>query len=192
MKSGTRTERPRGVVLAATLQLLSALPFVLGTYVVLVHGAGAQAAAEAEVARQGVPPSVLAEHGISFGSNVADLPFAIAIVLILATLAVLNLNGRRVGRILSWTFHPILFVAGVVIVPGQVWVAPLLESMFASDPVLARVNVTALVDAAAQAMPGWLHYAAVVKLVLTTLGSVLVVVLLALPPARAYFRGKAL
>ncbi|MGP3962905.1 hypothetical protein ACTWPT_43635 [Nonomuraea sp. 3N208] len=80
-------KRPRRVVLAATLQLLSAVPFLLGTYVVLVHGAGAQAAAEAEVARQGLPPSVLAEHGISFGSNTAELPFAIAIVLILATLA---------------------------------------------------------------------------------------------------------
>ncbi|WP_327586348.1 hypothetical protein OHA25_04525 [Nonomuraea sp. NBC_00507] len=192
MKADTSIKRPRSVVLAATLQLLSAVPFVLGTYVVLVHGTGAQAAAEAEVARQGLPPSILAEHGISFGSNTAELPFTVAIVLILAMLALLNLNGKRLGRVLSWIFQPILFVAGAIIVPRQVWVTPLLESTFKSDPVLARIDVPALVDAALQAMPGWLLHANVGKLALTTLGSALVIVLLALPSARAYFRGKAL
>lgn len=192
MKTDTRTNRPRSVVLAAILQLLTTIPFVIGTFVVLVHGARAQAAAEAEVARQGLPPSLLAEHGISFGDNVAELPFAVAIVLALATLALLNLNGKRLGRILSWIFQPILFIAGVIIIPGQVFVAPLLESAFKSsgDPALARIDVPALVDAAVQVMPGWLLYANIGKLALTTLGSVLVVVLLALPSARAYFRGR--
>lgn len=192
MKTDTRTNRPRSVVLAAILQLLTTIPFVIGTFVVLVHGARAQAAAEAEVARQGLPPSLLAEHGISFGDNVAELPFAVAIVLALATLALLNLNGKRLGRILSWIFQLILFIAGVIIIPGQVFVAPLLESAFKSsgDPALARIDVPALVDAAVQVMPGWLLYANIGKLALTTLGSVLVVVLLALPSARAYFRGR--
>jgi hypothetical protein len=187
------TDRPRAVVLAATLQLLTAVPFVLGTFTVLVFGPRAQAAAEAEAARQGVPPSVLAEHGIRFGDNTAELPLTVAIVLALATLAVLNLNGRPLGRTLSWIFQPMLFVAGALIVPGQVFVTPLLESMVKSsgDPVLARVDVPDLVDAAMRAMPGWLIHANVAKLTLTTLGSALVVVLLALPSARAYVRARA-
>ncbi|MGN9837271.1 hypothetical protein ACTMTI_04000 [Nonomuraea sp. H19] len=192
MKTVIRGKRPRSVVLAAAVQLLTAVPFVLGTYVVLAYGAAAQAVAEAEVARQGLPPSVLAEHGISFGNNTAELPFAIAIVLILGALALLNLNGKRLGRILSWVLQPVLFLAGAVIVPGQVFVAPLLESVFmnSGDPALARIDVPALVGAATQVMPGWLLYANVGKLTLTTLGSVLVVVLLALPSARAHVRGR--
>ncbi|WP_188188634.1 hypothetical protein [Nonomuraea sp. SYSU D8015] len=192
MKTDVHTRRPRSVVLAAVLQLLTAVPFVLGTYVVLAHGARAQAAAEAEVARQGLPPSLLDQHGVSFGNSTSELPFAVAIVLILASLALLNLNGKRLGRTLSWIFQPILFVAGAVIVPGQVFVAPLLESAFKSsgDPALARIDVVSLVDSTTQVMPGWLHHAAVAKLALTTLGSVLVVALLALPSARAHFRGR--
>ncbi|MEC3975883.1 hypothetical protein [Amycolatopsis sp. H20-H5] len=44
-----------------------------------------------------------------------------------------------------------------------------------------------MVDAAQQFMPVWLPYVDGAKLVLTTLGSVPVVILLALRPARTYF-----
>ena len=45
-----------------------------------------------------------------------------------------------------------------------------------------------LVDAAGHAMPSWLPVVDGAKLVLTTAGSLTVIVLLALPPARAFFR----
>lgn len=174
---------PRSVVLAAVLQFLTVVPFLVGTFFVLVYGAGAQAAAEAEAVRQGFPAGTLAAHGINFGGSVSELPLAIGIALVLATLALLNLAGKRLGRILSWIFQPILFVAGCLIVPGQVFTAQLLEV-----PALPRLDVPALVDAAMQAMPGWLLYANVAKLILTTAGSLLVIVLLALPSAREFFR----
>jgi hypothetical protein len=185
--------RPHSVVLAATLQLLAVVPFLIGSAVVLVYGAGAQAAAEAEVVRQGLPAAILADHGISFGSNTAEIPLPITIALILTTLALLNLAGNRVGRILSWIFQPILFVAGCVIIPSQVFTAQFLESAFknSGDPMLARIDVQALVDAAMHVLPGWLLYVNVAKLALTTLGSLLVVVLLAVPSANAYFRTPA-
>src|SRR5690242_11855012 len=115
------TRRPHSVLFAAGLQLLTALPFLLSIIVVWRYGADAQAAAQAELTRQGVPTSVLAEHGISFGSNTAEIPIPAAIILVLVVLALLNLAGRRVGRTLSWIFHPILVVAGIVIIPGQVF-----------------------------------------------------------------------
>ncbi|WP_433513009.1 hypothetical protein ACQP2T_56785 [Nonomuraea sp. CA-143628] len=182
--------RPRSVVLAAALQLLAAVPFLVGSAVVLFYGAGAQAAAEAEVSRQGLPPAVLADHGISFGSNLADLPLALGIAVILVTLALLNLRGNRPGRLLSWVLQPILFVAGSVIVPSQVFTAQVLESSFknSGDPVLERIDVPAMVDAAAHVMPGGLLYVNIGKLALTTLGSLLIVTLLATSSARAYFR----
>ncbi|MFD1936814.1 hypothetical protein ACFSKW_35630 [Nonomuraea mangrovi] len=179
--------RPRSVIAAATLQLLTVIPFLLGTFIVVRHGADAQAAAEAEIVRQGLPAGILAQHGISFAGS--ETP-AIVLVLVLVTLALLNLTGRRIGRVLSWVFQPVLFAMGVVIIPSQLFTAQLLESSFKSsgDAVLARVDVPALVDAATQVMPGWAHSASIAKLALTTLGSVLVIILLAVPSARAYFR----
>jgi hypothetical protein len=109
---------------------------------------------------------------------------------VLVTPAGLNLYGSRAGRVLSWVFQPMLFAAGALIVPGRVFVAPLLEAAVAGDAVLGRADVPALVDAAMRAMPGWLIPANVAKLALTTVGSALVVVLLALPSARAYGRAR--
>lgn len=180
MARSDQFRRPRSVLFAAGLQLLTALPFLLSVIVVWRYGAGAQAAAEAELVRQGVPTSVLADHGIRFGSDTAEIPIPAAIILVLVVLAVLNLAGGRVGRIGSWIFHPVLVVAGIVIIPGQVFTASFLESSFrtSGDAVLQRIDVPTLVGAAARAMPGWLPYVDGAKLVLTTLGSVVVIILL--------------
>jgi hypothetical protein len=177
-------------VFAAVLQLLTIVPFLIGSAVVLIYGAHAQAAAEAEVARQGLPAGILASHGVSFGSNTAELPLPIAIAVVLVVLALLNLGGRRIGQVLSWIFQPLLFVAGCLIIPGQVFTVQFLESAFTNsgDPMLARINVQALVDAASHVLPGWLPYVDWAKLILTTLGSLVIVVLLAMPSARAFFR----
>ena len=183
--------RPRAVVTAAVLQALLALTFAISAIEVLMSGHAAEAAAKAELVRQGLPPNLLIEHGFRFGDKGLDgtaLPLAIAAVLI--TLAMLCLTGKRAGPLLTWIAQPVLLVAGSVIIPGQVFPALLLESAIAStgDPTLRRIDVPAVVDAAAHAYPAWLPYIAGAKLVLATLGSLVIVVLLALPAARAYFR----
>lgn len=74
--------------------------------------------------------------------------------------------------------------------PSQVFTAQVLESSFknSGDPVLTRIDVHAMVDAAVHVRPGWLLPVNIGKLALTTLGSLLVVILLAVPSARVYFR----
>jgi hypothetical protein len=150
--------RPRAVVFAVVTQLLTALPFLLSIIVVWTSGADAQAAAEAELTRQGLPASLLAEHGISFGSNTAETPLPAAFIVVLAVLALLNLAGRRAGQVLSWVFHTLLAVAGALIVPAQLFTSTFLAASFrdSSDPMLRRVDVPKLVDAAGHAMPSWL------------------------------------
>ncbi|MFI6908094.1 hypothetical protein ACIBKY_43005 [Nonomuraea sp. NPDC050394] len=156
-------------IAAAVIQLLTVVPFLLGIYSVTFYGAAAQQAAETEMARQNQPLELLTRNGISFAGSEG---LAIVIIVILVALAVLNLTGRRIGRILSWIFQPILLVLGVVIIPGQVFTARFLE------PVLPGVDTHALVAAALDAMPAWATAASWAKLVLTTAGSVAVVVLL--------------
>lgn len=105
-RPGTSVRRPPSVLYAAGLQLLTAVPFLLSVIVVWTYGADAQAGAEAELTRQGIPASVLADHGISFGSNTAEIPIPAAIILALVVLALFNLAGNRVGRIISWGLPP--------------------------------------------------------------------------------------
>ena len=178
------------MVVAAAVQLLTAVPFVLGAVVVAVYGARAQRAAEAEVVRQGVPAGVLARHGVSFGASAWDVPVAAGIALVLVVLAVANLAGRPAGRILSYVVHPVLFVAGALIVPGQVFTAWYLRRSFApsTDPDLHRLDASALVAATQHVFPPWLLPVDVAKLVLTTVGSVLVVAALSTRNGRGFFR----
>jgi hypothetical protein len=65
-----------------------------------------------------------------------------------------------------------------------------LESAFkkSGDATLAGINVKAFVDAATDAFPAWFLYAVRVRFALVTLGSLLVIILLAGPSANAYFR----
>jgi hypothetical protein len=67
-----------------------------------------------------------------------------------------------------------------------------LESAFrnSGDATVAGVNVKAFVDAAADAYPAWFPYVVNARFVLTTLGSLLVISLLAVPSANAYFRSR--
>ncbi|MEV7099639.1 hypothetical protein AB0M80_43130 [Amycolatopsis sp. NPDC051045] len=115
-----------------------------------------------------------------------------AFVVVLVVLALLNLAGRRAGQVLSWVFHPLLAVAGALIVPAQLFTSTFLAASFrdSGDPMLRRVDVPKLVDAAGHAMPSWLPVVDGAKLVLTTAGSLTVIVLLALPSARAFFRAR--
>jgi hypothetical protein len=184
----------RAVVVGAVVQVLTAVPFVLGAVVVARYGARAQRAADAEVVRQGVPVGVLARHGISFGASGWDVPVAAGIALVLVALAVANLAGRPAARIVSYIAHPVLFVAGLLIVPGQVFTAWYLRRSFArsTDPdLLHRLDASALVTATQHVFPGWLLPVDVAKLALTTVGSVLVVVALSTRASRAFFRRQA-
>jgi hypothetical protein len=181
---------PGSVTLAAVLQLLLAATFLIMPTLAYLYGARAQAAAEAEVARQGVPAYVLARNHVNFGEGPVGLVLAVAIALGLVALAVLNLVGSPAGRIGSWILQPLLLIAGVLILSRQVFTARFLASAFkhSGDATLAGINVQAFVDAATGAYPAWFPYVATARFVLATLGSLLIIILLAVPSANAYFR----
>jgi hypothetical protein len=71
-----------------------------------------------------------------------------------------------------------------------VFAARFLESAFknSGDATLAAIDVQAFVDAATGAYPAWFPYVVNARFALTTLGSLLVIILLAVPSANAYFR----
>jgi hypothetical protein len=182
--------RPGGVTFAAVLQLLIALAFLSIPFIGFVHGADIQAAAEAEMVRQGFSASVLAEHGLAFDESGFATLMPVAVAVIMAGLALLNLTGRRIGRTLSWVFQPLVLLGNVAIVLSNMSAVQAVESLFQSsgDASLRNIDVQALLDAANSAYPGWVTSLVDARSIVVTLGSVLVMVLLALPSARAYFR----
>jgi hypothetical protein len=182
--------RPSSVTVAAGLQVLVAATFLIMPTLSYRYGAEAQAAAEAEVAKQRFPSDVLARNNVHFNEGVVGLVLPIVIALGLLALASLNLAGNGVGRILSWIFQPIFLVAGGLITFRQVFAVQFLESAFknADDPTLGGINVKAFVDAAVDAFPAWFLFVVKARFVLTTLGSLVVIILLTVPSANAYFR----
>lgn len=116
------------------------------------------------------------------------LPLAIAACL--GTLASLNLAGNPTGRIVTWIFQPIFLLGGGVVTAGQVFAVRQLQSAFSKsgDATLRSINVKAFVDAAMGAFPTGFRYLVAARFALTTVGSLLVIILLAVPPASAHFR----
>jgi hypothetical protein len=180
---------PFAVLVVALLQLLLAVTFMVIPFIGVRYGPSAQQAAEADVGRQGFPVAVLAERGVNFGASRGSVVAAVAIGACLAALAVLNLAGSDVGRILTWVLQPILFVAGLVIMSGEVFTARYVGAAFRKAGV-RDIDVAAFVDAASSAYPSWARPVIITRFLLTTVGSIVIVVLLTLPAVHAYVSNR--
>ncbi|MFE3455650.1 hypothetical protein ACFXJ8_42750 [Nonomuraea sp. NPDC059194] len=183
METTKNQARPRTVTVAGVLQLLFALAFLIAPLAGLVYGADVQAAAEAELARQGLSPSVLAENGIHFDEGGYALVVPVTTAVIAAILAWLNLAGKRAGRILTLIVQPLFLALDVFIFTSQAAKVQYLQSFLG-----AGGNAQAVLDASERVYPAWLLAVSDGRLYATILASVAVIVLLLLPSARAYFR----
>ena len=167
--------------LVSIVQFLLAATFLIVPIVAYRHGTAAQRAAEAQVESQGQDAELLSRHRIRFAESRAEmlLPFAIAVLM--GTLAALNASDSGIGRILSLIVQPLLLLAGGLVTAGQVFVVRFTESALkkAGDTATQGLDVKAVIDAANTAFPAWLRPVIVVRFVLVTAGSALVVLLLA-------------
>lgn len=145
------------LVFAAVLQLLIALAFVSIPLVRDRYGAAAQAAAEAELARQDVPITVLEDNDLRFDAGGHETAVPAAVAVIMAVLAVLNLLGNPWGQVLTWVFQLIVLVGNCLILYSQLTAATSVQAAFKrkKDPMLQRIDVPALLKAAESAFPTW-------------------------------------
>lgn len=182
--------RPLVVTLAVVLQLLLAATFLVSVATAVGYGPAAQRAAEAELSRQGIPPTVLGAENLRFDEGLAGTVPAVIIALLLIMLAILNLRGRRIGRLLSWILQPLLVVAGAILVSGQVFLEAGLVQAFGQAGVTG-VDVAALVAAVRAEFPFWYPAEAWLKLILVTAGQVVTMILLGSRPARDHVQDRA-
>lgn len=181
---------PIAVIIAAILQYLLAASFVAVPIYAYRYGTQAQRAAEADVTRQGYPASLLAKHKIKMTERAVDTLFPFAIALVFAVMASLNLAGDDIGRLMSWILQPVALVAIGLVCAAQVFTVPFIESAFrrSGDPELKGIDVKAFIGAARKAFPAGARAIIIARFVVATAGSALVIVLLSLPQADAYFR----
>lgn len=166
--------------LIAALQLATAVTFAVIGLAAYRHGAAAQRAAEQEVERQGLPANILARHRVRIEENLAELMFPLGIAVALALIAALNLTALGIGRTMTWIVQPILLVAGGYVTGAQVFTVRFVEAAFrkSQDPDARRIDVRKVLDAASAAFPRWLRPLIVVRFVLVTLGSALILFLM--------------
>ncbi|MFF0493540.1 hypothetical protein ACFYTQ_31355 [Nocardia sp. NPDC004068] len=180
---------PVAVLMASLLQLALAGLFVVMLAAFRSAGPRAQRAMEAEVARRGVPPEALAEHGIRMDEGPGAFVAGGSIAAVLVVLAVLDLSGAGIGRVSSWVVEPLVLL-GVGFVTGmQVFATRITVSAFAEldDPRLRALDIGAVLRAGVDALPSWYRPAIVARWLLATAGSAAVILLLALPSAGRYF-----
>ncbi|NUR90894.1 MAG: hypothetical protein HOY71_43045 [Nonomuraea sp.] len=135
--------------LIAAIQLLIALAFVSIPLVRARYGDRAKIAAEAELARQGVSPTVLAEKGLRFDASGHETWAPVGIALVMAALAALNLAGADLAVTLTWILQPVLFLGNLVIMYSNFTAAKSVTK------VLPQVDAVALLKAADDAFPRW-------------------------------------
>lgn len=187
--SADRT-RPAAVTIAAVLHFAIAIAFASIPLIGLVYGADVQAAAEAEAARQGQDPDLLAANGIVFDEHGVAIwaPFAIAAAI--ALLGAMILAGKRIGRVLSFIALPLVLAGNALIMASNATAAAKVQALFdaSGDAAVRALDAAAILDAAAAAYPDWLPLLEGVRFAVATAGCVLGVVLLAVRPAREHFR----
>lgn len=105
--------------LAAGIQVLIALAFVSIPVIRARWGAAAQSAAEAELTRQGLPTTVLAENKLRFDAGGHETAAPASIAAVLVALAALNLFGSPLGETLTWILQPLVILINGAILYSQ-------------------------------------------------------------------------
>jgi hypothetical protein len=182
--------RPANVTIAAVLHFAIALAFASIPIVGLVYGGDVQAAAEAEVARQGQDPKLLAAQGLAFDEHGVAIwaPFAIAAAV--ALLGVSVLAGKWIARPLSFIALPLVLAGNALIMASNATAAAKVQALFdaSGDAAVRSLDAAGIMDAAFAAYPAWLPALEGLRFAVVVAGVVLGVILLALPSARAHFR----
>jgi len=169
------------MIVISLLQLLLAVAFATMAIIARRYGAAAQRAAEADAVRQGLPDGILAEHGIRMEESKAEMALPLAIAAVFAVLAALNLADVSAGRILTWILQPLMLLAGGFITASQVFVVSYVEAAVrkSSDPALRRADVRSFIAAAQTQFPACVRPLIIIRFLLTTAGSALILLLLA-------------
>ena len=144
-------------VFVAAMQLLVAAAFVSIPMVRHRYGKAATASAQAELARQNVRTTVLAENGMRFDAGGHETAVPATVAAVLAVAAGLNLFGAGQAALLTWIVQSLVLAGNCLILHSQLTAVRSVQAAFRrkGDPMLARVDVSALLKASEDGFPAW-------------------------------------
>ncbi|MFG2296341.1 hypothetical protein [Streptomyces sp. NPDC048603] len=144
----------------AAMQLSVAVAFLSIPVVRARYGATATAAAHAELSRQGVRTTVLEENGMRFDAGGHETWAPVGIAAVLAATATLNLTGSSWAGALNWIVMGVVFAINCLILYSNLTATGSVRAAFArkGDPMLARIDVAALLKAAESGFPRWVWF----------------------------------
>jgi len=181
MREGVTVE-VTALTVAAAQQLLLALTFAIIPFVALAYGDRVQRAAERSVADQGidVDGETLRRSGAQFSESRAEMLLPLGIAVLLVATATAALMELPIAWALTWVIEIALLVVVGAVTYGQVFPARYLKRAWArsDDERLRRIDVDELMRAAGREFPGWLRPLQIMRFLLATVGSVLVMILL--------------
>ncbi|MEU6214293.1 hypothetical protein ACIPRL_20410 [Streptomyces sp. NPDC090085] len=166
----------------AALQLLIAAAFLSIPLVRARYGGRAQAAVEAELGRQGVRTTVMAENGMRLDAGGHETWAPVGIATALAVPAVLALTGNASAGTLTWIVQPLVLLVNCVILYSNLTAVPSVTAAFArsEDAELRRIDVRSMLRAAERGFPRWvMPYLQNLRHAVVFTGSAAVLVLLA-------------
>jgi hypothetical protein len=170
------------LVLAAIQQIALAVLFFVISSAAFVFGDAAQAAAQRDVAAQGIDidGETLRASGAQFSESRVELLLPLGIGIVLIVTAVIALVGGRIGVVVTWIVEALLLVIVGYVTYGQVFPATFLKGPWAraDDERLSRIDVDRMMIAAGRAFPAWLRPLQFVRFALATFGSLLVMAML--------------
>ncbi|WP_412076981.1 hypothetical protein ACLF6K_18055 [Streptomyces xanthophaeus] len=166
----------------ASLQLLIAVAFLSIPVVRSRYGARAQAAVEAELERQGVRKTVMAENGMRLDAGGHETYAPVGIALTLTASAALLFAGNSSAETVAWIVQPLVFLVNCVILYSNLVAVKSVTAHFAKsgDAELQRIDVKAMLNAAEKGFPRWvMPYLQNLRHTVVFAGSLAILILLA-------------
>lgn len=143
-------------IVIAALQLLIGLAFVSIPWVRARYGPRAQAAAEAELTRQGVRPQILTENKLRFDHGGHETVVPVTVALVMAACAALNLFDAPIATPANWIFQILVLLGNTAILYSNLTAVQGVQAVFAKKGgELADIDVKAFLTAAENAFPTW-------------------------------------
>ncbi|MFD7101198.1 hypothetical protein [Streptomyces xanthophaeus] len=141
----------------ASLQVLIAVAFLSIPVVRSRYGARAQAAVEAELGRQGVRRTVMAENGMRLDAGGHETYAPVGIALTLTASAVLLLTKTSWGESAAWIIQSLVLLVNCVILYSNLTAVQSVTAHFAKsgDSELQRIDVKSMLKAAETGFPRW-------------------------------------
>lgn len=178
---------PWSVGIAAALQVATGLTFAVMGVVALRHGDAAQRAAERAVSAQGFTSDVLQQVGFNFRESAAAATLPLGIAAVLAALGGLNAAGSVPARTATFVLQPLLFVVGSLVTSAQVFASRQLHTALSRLPHGGDVDSSRVVESAVAEFPPWFSPLVIARFLLVSIGSIAVILLLAIPSSSSYF-----